>query len=336
MTTAFDPHWGNDMKHNRRTILTGTASALSALLVSPRHATAQTYPDKPIRVIVPFAAGGGVDNVTRVVTQFLGPRLNQPIVVENRPGGNANIGSDAAAKALPDGYTFLMGATFLAFNRATMKNLPYDSVNDLIPIARVARAPFVLVVPSTLPVATMVELIAYLKANEATAAYGTVGVGFPTNHIFVKSTATNPTQVPYKGGAAAMPDLISGRITFMIQTSGEVLSYINSGKLRALAVTGSQRFGLLPNVPTMAEAGIKDLETTGWWGAFLPAKTPPEIVTRLSSEFDVVLKMPEAVEAMRKIGAEVAHLPAPEFAQFFGKEVQAYAEVAQQFNLVVE
>lgn len=294
------------------------------------------YPDKPIRFEVPFAAGGGVDNITRVIVAELGKRFNQTIIVENRAGANANIGTDYVVKAAPDGYTLLMGATFLGFNRATMSNLPYDAAKDLVPVARTGVAPFVLVVPATLPAKNVAELVAYMKAHPDTVSYGAVGAGSPTNLIFPKNTGTKPVQVLYKGGSSAMPDLIAGRLTFMIQTSSEVVPLIESGKLRALAVTGPTRFKRLPDVPTMNEAGVSDLEGIGWWGVFAPADTPKEIVQRLSDEIGIVMRESSVIEALAKLGIESAPMPVSEFASFYRKELQNYADIAKQFNLKVE
>ena len=308
-----------------------------ALCSVPFHAAlAQAWPDKPVHVVVPYAAGGGVDNITRVVALHLAPRLKQPVIIDNRPGANGNIGADAVAKAAPDGYTVLMGATFLGFNRATMKNMPYDSLTDFVPVARTGRAPFVLVVPAVLPIKTVAELVAYMKANAATSSYGAVGAGSPTHLIFTRNTGTRPVQVLYKGGAAAMPDLISGRLTFMIQTSSEVLPHIASGKLRALAVTGPERFKPLPDVPTMAQAGVANLEMEGWWGVFAPAKTPAAVVEKLSAEVVAVMKLPEAVSALAAIGVESAPMPAGEFSKFFKHEIKEHADVAREFKLTVE
>jgi tripartite-type tricarboxylate transporter receptor subunit TctC len=321
--------------NRRHAILATLGIAASGLFASFASAAAE-YPDKPIRMIVPYAAGGGVDNIARVVAAHLGTQLKQPVIIDNRPGANANIGADAVAKAAPDGYTLLMGATFLAFNRATMKVIPYDASTDFVPVARAGKAPFVLVVPATSPFKTVAELVAYMKANPDKASYGAVGAGSPTNLIFPKNTGTNPVQVLYKGGAAAMPDLIAGRLTYMIQTTSEVLPSIASGKLRALAVSGSNRFGHLPAVPTMKEAGVKDLEGTGWWGIFAPAKTPATVVQRLSDEIQVVMKQPDVTAALDKLGIEPAPMPAATFAPFFQSELKGYVDVARQFNLTAE
>jgi tripartite-type tricarboxylate transporter receptor subunit TctC len=175
-----------------------------------------------------------------------------------------------------------------------------------------------------------------MKANPDKASYGAVGAGSPTNLIFPKNTGTNPVQILYKGGASAMPDLIAERLTYMIQTSSEVLPQIATGKLRALAVTGSARFDHLPNVPTMKESGISGLEVTGWWGLFAPAKTPPAVVKRLSDEIQIVMKQPEVVAALDRMGIEAAPMTNVEFAPFFQGELKTYVDVAHQFNLTAE
>ncbi|VTU45723.1 Argininosuccinate lyase (plasmid) [Variovorax sp. SRS16] len=319
--------------YRRIATLAIAAAAIGALMPA---FSAEDYPAKPIRIVVPYSAGGGVDNITRVVATQLGARLKQSVIVDNRPGANANIGADYVAKAPADGYTLLMGATFLAFNRATMKTIPYDASKDLIPVARTGKAPFVLVVPATSPFKTVAELVAYMKANPDQASYGAVGAGSPTNLIFPKNTGTDPVQILYKGGATALPDLIAGRLTYMIQTTSEVLPHIGTGKLRALAVTGTVRFKHLPDVPTMKEAGVGGLEGTGWWGLFVPAKTPAAIVDRLSEETQRVMKQPEVIAALDKLGIESAPQPAAEFQPFFQSELKSYVEVARQFNLTTE
>jgi tripartite-type tricarboxylate transporter receptor subunit TctC len=300
------------------------------------NALAQNWPDKPIKLVVPFAAGGGVDNITRIVAPHLAQRLKQVIIIENKPGGSANIGSDSVAKATPDGYTLLMGATHLAFNRAAMKNVPFDSVNDLIPVARTAKAPFILATSATLGPRNVAELVAYMKANPDKAAYGVVSAGAPANLLFVKNTATTPVQVLYKSGYAIIPDLISNRVTFVIQTASEILPQVNSGKLQALAVTGNERFKALPNVPTMGQAGVANLEFTGWWGIFAPAKTPAAIVNRLSDEIQAVMKMPEVITAVNNLGNEPAPLTASEFSNFFKNEINVYANMVREFKIVAD
>lgn len=318
------------MKTNRRILL----ALLAATLAAPGWA--QSYPEKAIKLVVPYAAGGGVDNIARVVAQHLALRLKQPVVIDNRPGGNANIGADLVAKAAPDGYTLLMGATFLAFNHATMKNLPYDAVKDLAPIARVGRAPTVLVVPAQLPVKSVAELVAYLKANPDKVSYGVVGSASPTHLLFARQTGTAAVQVLYKGGAAAMPDLMSGRLTYMIQTTSEVLPYLASGKLRALAVTSAERFKALPDVPTLKEAGVPGIDWTGWWGVFAPAGAPVPVVQHLSAEILAVMALPEVGAAVDKLGVEAAPQNAADFARFFRKSVADHDALAREFKLTTD
>ena len=297
---------------------------------------AQNWPDKPIKIIVPFAAGGGVDNITRIVVPHLAKRLNQIVLIENRPGGSANIGSDMVAKAAPDGYILLMGATHLAFNRAAMKSVPFDSSVDLVPVARTAKAPFILATSATLGPKNVAELVAYMKANPDKAAYGAVSAGAPANLIFVRNTGTTPVQVIYKSGYAIVPDLISNRVTFVIQTASEVLPHVSSGKLKALAVSGNERFKALPNVPTMGQAGVANLDFTGWWGLFAPAKTPAAIVNRLSAEIQVIMKMPDVIAAVNTLGNEPAPLSATEFTDFFKSELNAYTSMVREFKIVAE
>jgi tripartite-type tricarboxylate transporter receptor subunit TctC len=322
------------MNTTRRSSLALIAAAAGLLMPGP--AAAQTYPDKAIKLVVPYAAGGGVDNIARVIAQHLAPRLKQPVVIDNKPGANANIGADLVAKAQPDGYTVLMGATFLAFNRAAMKNLPYDAVKDLVPIARVGRAPTVLVVPASLPVKNVAELVDYLKANKDKASYGAVGSASPPTLLFAARTGTSAVQVLYKGGSAALPDLMAGRLTYMIQTTSEVLPHITSGKLKALAVTSGERFKALPDVPTFKEAGVSGIEWTGWWGMFAPAGTPPAIVQRLSSEMQAVIAMPEVAAAFDRLGVEAAPQPAVDFGVFFRKSAAEHELYAREFKMSIE
>lgn len=323
------------MRFDRRQVFGSLAAAMLCLAIAP-HAAAQTYPDKPVHLVVPYAAGGGVDNIARVISQQLAERLKQPVVIDNKPGANANIGADLVAKAAPDGSTLLVGATFLAFNKAVMKNLPYDAVKDLQPVARLARAPAVLVVSASLPVNNVAELVAYLKANPDKASYGTVGTASPFHLLFEKNTGTRPVRVLYKGGSAAMPDLLSGRLTYMMQTTSEVIPFVASGKLRALAVTSAERFKALPNVPTLKEAGVPGVDWTGFWGVFAPAKTPAPIVQKLSAELQQVLAIPDVAAAFDKLGVELAPQPAAEFGSFFRKAVADNESVAREFKLSIE
>lgn len=321
----------------RRTILTATATvALPLAGFFSRPATAGAFPDKPLRFIVPFAAGGGVDNVARAINQAMSQRLGQPIIVENRPGASANIGADLVAKSAPDGYTLLIGATFLAFNRATMKSLAYDALRDLVPVGRIVRAPFVMVVGSDTPFRTVADVVDWMKRHPKDSTYGAVGAGTPTLLMFAQNTGTHAVQVLYKGGAAAMPDLMAGRLTYMIQPAGEVLPHIAGGRLRALAVTGSIRSPYLADVPTFAEAGVANLSLTGWWGMFAPAGTPAPVIERLSQALAAVLDQDDVRATFERYGLEVAAQDHQAFGAFYRSEIAAYAATAERYNLKVE
>lgn len=294
-----------------------------------------SYPDGPIHLVVPFAAGGGVDNVARIIAPALGKQLGTNVIVENRPGANANIGASWVARAKPDGTTLLVGATFLAFNRATMKDLPYDSTTAFTPIGRVGTSPFVLIVPAKSNIHDVAELVAQMKSSPNKASYGAVAAGSPSDLMFAKETKTRPVQVLYKGGSAAYPDLISGRLTFMIQPAGEVLPLVLSGQLRALAVSGPVRMTKLPNVPTMRESGVHQMQWIDWWGVFAPAKQPAQITQKQSEALEAVLKNPSVIDALNRLGIDAAPASAPVFNTFYKKELTNYQDAAKQFNLAI-
>ena len=314
------------------------AAIVAASVLASTAALAQ-YPDKPIKIIVPFSAGGGVDNLTRLIGKPLSDRLKQPVIIDNRPGGNANIGADIAAKSPPDGYTLLMTSSVSTVNRALFKSLPYDALTDFVQIARIAEASSILVVPASLPIKSVKELIDYSKANAGNVSFASTGVGSGQHlngEIFSKYAGVPAVHVPYKGGPPAITDVIGGRVTFMITNPSEVLPMIEGGKLRALAVTGNTRMKALPNVPTMTEAGLKSKGTTGWWGLVAPAKTPQPIIDRLAKEMLEILKDPEVKASMAKMGLEEAPMPPKEFSAFYRDEVKRYADLIREFKIETE
>lgn len=306
-----------------------------SLGVSPL-CSAQSYPDKPIHMIVPYAVGGGVDNITRVVVRYLSPLLGQTIVIDNKSGANGNIGADFVAKASPDGYTLLMGASFLSTNRATMKDLPYDARTDLLPVARAGRSPSILVVSADMPVKNVSELVSYVRAHPEKSSYGVIGIGSPATIMFVKHLNSTPVQVLYKGGSLAIPDLLTQRLTFMVNPASEVLPQIQSGKLRALAVTGTERFFALPDVPTMGEAGVPNDEFIVWWGIMAPKNTPDPIAQKISEAMAQVMKMPEVIESLHTLGIDQAYLNHQDFIKFYSRQLEDDERVAQEFNLKIQ
>jgi tripartite-type tricarboxylate transporter receptor subunit TctC len=295
------------------------------------------YPEKPIRIIVPFAPGGGVDNLARVVAEKLGTRLRQPVVIENKPGANANIGAEAAAGSPPDGYTLFMASTVIAANHSLFKTLRYDASRDFTAVARVARAPTVLVIAPALPVKNVAELVQYGKGHKLT--YGSPGVG-TTQHlnceILKGETGIDALHVPYKGGAPALIDVMAGRVDFMMAPPSEVLAQIRAGKVTAIAVSGRDRLPQLPDVPTLAEAKLANPGQTIWWGLLAHAKTPQPIVEHLSREVLAIVADPDARKAIEQQGVEAAPMGATEFNAFFREELGRYAQLVRQFNIPAE
>ena len=304
-------------------------------------ASAQSgYPNKPIRLIVPFPAGGSVDVTSRALVQKLSEQLGQPVVVDNRPGAGGNIGMDAVAKSPADGYTLGMGALSThAVNPALFARMPYDAVKDFAPISLVVVTPNVLVTnPGVLPANDVAALIAFAKANgKVNCASGSNGsAGHLACELFKLQTGAPITHVPYKGGGPAMTDLLGGQVQMMFDNMASSMPQIKAGKLKAFAVTTPKRSALAPDLPTMAEAGVKDFDVFTWWGLFAPAGTPPEIVKRLSVEVGKALAAADLREKWLASGAEPAASTPEEFRAFIGKELPKYARIVKDSGAKVD
>jgi tripartite-type tricarboxylate transporter receptor subunit TctC len=281
-------------------------------------------------VIVPFAAGGAVDTVARVVGQRVSEQVGQAVVVENKPGGHANIGADFVAKSAPDGYTLLLGANGLAANMTLHKDIPFDTLRDFAPVAGVGYAPLVFVVPVSSPAKTLQEFIAAARAKPGTFTYGTAAAG-GSGHLateLLKSEAKfDALHVPYKGGAPALTDLIGDRINFMLINPIEAAPHVKSGRLRALAVSSTKRLAMLPDVPTFKEAGVPGFEASVWWGFVVPARTPKEAIAKLQSEILKALENPAVHEKLESLGAVVEPQDAAAFGRFLKDEIDKWARV---------
>jgi tripartite-type tricarboxylate transporter receptor subunit TctC len=303
---------------------------LVALLSALAVPAAIAQGSKPLHIVVPFAAGGAVDVVARAVGQRMSELTGSPVVIDNRPGANANIGADAVAKSAPDGSTLLMAANGLAANVTLFKSLPFDARTDFEPVARVGYAPLVLVVATDSPVKSLKELLALAKAKPGSLNYGSAGNG-TSQHLATEllrlQTGVDVVHVPYKGGAPAVTDLMGGRLSFFITNPIEVLANIKAERLRALAVGSPKRLPLLPEVPTFAEAGVPGYEATVWWGLFAPAKTPKEAVGKLGAETLKALEDPGVREKLAALGAVVDPLGPEAFARFFNDEIEKWAKV---------
>ena len=279
-----------------------TIAASAALLsaASASTALAQTWPAKPIRIIVPYAPGGATDIMGRVVAQRLGEILGQQVLVDNRPGANTGIGAEAVAKSAADGYTLLFtnDATFV-LNPALFTTLSYNMARDFAPVATVAYLNLVLVVASNLPVNNFAELVAYTKAKSGTISYGSYGVGSQAHlmgEMYKKHTGSDMVHVPYKGSAPAVADVIGGQVVFTFPAIPTVQGFIKAGRVKVLAISGDKRSPLMPEVPTFAEVGAKDLDIGAWYGFFAPTGTPREVVARLNAAVSTMLTNQEFVD----------------------------------------
>jgi tripartite-type tricarboxylate transporter receptor subunit TctC len=284
--------------------------AMSILTAPPAHAqeAGKEYPSKPIRLNVPFPAGGGTDIISRVLANRLAETLKQPVIVENKPGAGGSIGVDATAKSAPDGYTLVMGQTAnLAINPTLYTNLPYDPVRDLVPVALVADSPVVLVVGAESRFKTLAEIIAAAKAKPGDVTFATPGNGTVAHLVGEQLSGTAQVKmlhVPYKGAAQALTDLMGGRVDMFYSSVPSALAQIKGGKLRAIAVTSKSRSPSLPDVPTVDESGFAGFDATTWFGILAPAKTPQPVIDKLNAEINAALKSPEVGEKIASEGGK--------------------------------
>ena len=313
---------------------------IATLLLSPIGAYAQTYPDRPVRMVVPFAAGAGSNDImARLTAQKLSESFRQQVVVDNRPGASGIIGCDIVAKAQPDGYTVLMMSLTLTVNPSMFKKLPFDTERDLVPVTMVASAPLMLVVHPSVPAKSVAELIAYAKANPAKLNFGSGGPG-ATPHLagemFKMFAGVQMTHVPYKGGAPALADLVGGQIQLMLENIPGTLPFVKAGRLRALAVTDKKRSPAVPDLPTLDEAGLKGYELLGWNGLFFPRGTATPVVTKLYRETRQALLLPDIKERLAQMGAAGVGNTPEQFAAFIKAEIKKWAKVVTAAGIRAE
>jgi tripartite-type tricarboxylate transporter receptor subunit TctC len=313
---------------------------LLVLLFTGTAKAQDSYPSKPIRWIVPYAAGGFADIRARKIGVDLAKQLGQPVVIENRTGAGGVIGTEVVAKAPPDGYTIGMGnLAALAVNVSLMKKLPYDPLKDLQPVILIERSPLILVAGPGLKANSLQELIAYAKANPGKVGFGSSGIG-GAHHLSAEMlklrTGVDMVHIPYKGGAPAAADLMAGHLPVMFEMGYAALPSVKSGKTRALAVTSARRIALLPEVPTMAEAGQPGFESYNWQGLVVPAGTPRAIVDRLNREFNAILALPEQREAILATASEPAGGTPEQFRDLIASETVKWAEVVKAARIQPE
>jgi tripartite-type tricarboxylate transporter receptor subunit TctC len=319
--------------HTSRRQLVLAGLALAATVAAPLNASAQAYPAKPITIIVPFAAGGTTDILARVIGQALNKELGQSVIVDNRAGAGGNIGGALAAKAAADGYTLFMGTVGThAINQSLYKKMPFDPIKDFAPLTRVAMVPNLLVAHPSKPYKNVKELIAYAKANPGKVNYGSSGSGSSihlSGELFNAMAKVDMVHVPYKGSAPAVSDLIGGQIDIMFDNMPSAIQHVRAGKLRPLAVTTAKRSPELPDVPTIAEAGVPGYEATSWFGMFAPTGTPAPVVARLNGALVKVLADPEVKKKLAEQGAEPYAEKPEQFAEFIRKETAKWSKVVK-------
>src|SRR3989442_10746636 len=299
-------------------------------------AVAQSYPTHPIRMLVPLAPGGTTDIVARVLGLKLSEDLGQPIVVENKSGAGGTIATAMLAKSPGDGYTLMVMHQGLAFNASLYSNLPYDTLRDLAPIAHIGATPNALVVTNSLPVNSVKEFVDYARANPGRIAYGSGGVG-SAGHLSMallqSLTATKMTHVPYKGSGPALTDLMGGQVQAMLLTLPAVISYVKSGKLRAIATSGSRRSGALPELPTIAEAGVPGYEYTPWYGVFGQGTLPRELVIRLNVSVNKLLEDAAVRDKLAQQGLEVRAMDSARFAELLRADVARWGKIMRDLGI---
>jgi tripartite-type tricarboxylate transporter receptor subunit TctC len=312
--------------------------SLKALIVFLQLAAAfsaagQEYPNHTVRMVAPFAPGGATDALARLVSQKLSERWRQSVIVDNRPGAGGNIGAEIAARSAPDGYTLLVAGAPHAINMTLYRKLSYDLARDLVGVNRIAGYPSAIVVHPSVPAKTVKELIALARSRPGELNFGSPGPGSPNRlaiELFMMMAKVKMVHVPYKGGSGQMvTDLVSGQVQLASIGLPPSLQYVNSGRLRAIAVTGSKRSALLPDVPTVSEAGLPGFDATSWYGIFAPAALPGNLVTKVNGDITAILQAQDIKDRLERLGAEPSPQSPEEFARFVREEIAKWAKVVK-------
>lgn len=323
---------------NRR-VAVGMALCAPIALTLSNGAIAQAYPTKPITVIVPFAVGGGSDNVARLITTKLTERTGKTFIIDNRGGAGTNIGNEAAARATPDGYTLLLGQFTMSVNPYLYTNLRYNVDKDFVPVAHIADAPTVLVVPANSQIKDVPGLVAAAKATPGKLNFGSGGGGTSVHlagELFKLQTKTFMVHIPYKGSAPAMTDLIGGQVDMMFDTATSALPHIKGGKVKAIGVAAGKRLRDLPNVPTFAEQGMKDFDVPAWYGLVAPTGTPATAIQWLNTEVNTVLKDPDVVAKLDAIGAVAVPSTPAQFGNFMKDQSTRWGTVIKEAGVKLD
>jgi tripartite-type tricarboxylate transporter receptor subunit TctC len=308
--------------------------------VEAQHKSVNAYPERPIRLIVPFTTGGQADIVARTLSQSFGQKVGQQVVVDNRAGSGGVLGTEIAANSPGDGYTLVIGnISTIAVSPALYRKLSYDPNRDFAPVTLIASAPFVMVVPASLNVATVNDFVALAKAKPGKLNYASTGIGSPghlSGALLASSAGITIEHVPYKGIAPALVDLGAGEVQLLFLGIGPTQAQVKMGKIRALAVSSAQRSSLMPDLPTVAESGVPRFDVTGWYGLFVPVATPTAIVEKLNATLREVSAMPDSQKRLAGLGVELRHQSPKQFAAFVRGEIQKWAKVVKDSGMQPE
>ncbi len=316
-----------------------TIAAVSFAAIGITHAQTASYPSRPVRLVVPFAAGGTNDILARIVADKFAERLGQPFIADNRAGANTVVGSEIVARATPDGHTLLMVSASIAVNPSLVRKLPYDTERDFSPVGLVAGGPYLMVIHPAVPAKSVSEFIAWAKAQQGKVNYASTGSGSPPHLCaeLLKITAGIDMQhIPYKGGGAVLPDLIAGRVSMFFGSIATLKQHVDSGRLRAVGMSTTQRAAAMPDVPTFIESGLAGYEVNGWYGVFTTGKTPRAIVERLNSALRQILTDADTRAQFLKNGLDPTPTSADEFAKLLRTEIIKWAKVVKAANIKPE
>lgn len=334
-------YWRRQIMKKESVISIAAALLTTTLLGAPALAATSSFPSKSITIVVPYPPGGGADRFARTIGEALSKEISQSVIVDNKPGANGIIGTSAVASAEPDGYTILLGNIGPnSINQAIYPDLPYDSVKDFSPISLIGFTTHALAVnPTRLPVKSVQELIDYAKKNPGKLNYASAGQGGSPHlaaELFALSTGIKMTHIPYKGATPANTDLVAGQVDLTFNTLPPLVNFIKAGKVNALAVTGDRRSQLLPDVPTISEAGVPGYDVRTWYGIFAPAKTPPTVINSLNMALKKVLSQPAVVSSLEDQGYEVATSSPQEFADLVKNDVAKWAKVVKEAGIKIQ
>lgn len=320
-------------------VLMAFTATLTVSQVAAQQASGASYPDRPIKLVVPYPPGGSTDPAARLLAADIGTRLGQPVIVDNRPGAAGAIGTEAVVRAAPDGYTLLLHTSVISTDPTLKKNASYDIKRDLVPVSLAVTGPYLMVVNPTLPVRNVGELIAYARAHPGKVNFGSAGQGSSGHligELFKKAAGIDMVHVPYKGGGPSIAGLVGNEVQLVFDTFGGSRTLVEAGKLRAIAVTSPERSGLMPEVPTVMESGLKDFSAVYWLGIFAPAKTPPAVIDKLYRVLKGSLDSPAVRSRMMDQGNVPQGLSPSEFAKILDGDIQRYRSIIESARITID